>query len=77
MVRVTLIVNDDRRDFDAEADEPLDRLLRERCGLPGVRHGCTDGTCGECTVLLDGEETRSCTIFAVQCAGGSLTTLTR
>ncbi|WP_306212850.1 2Fe-2S iron-sulfur cluster-binding protein [Actinoplanes sp. RD1] len=73
-MRVTLIVNGDRREFEPEPAEPLDRLLRARCGLPAVRHGCTDGTCGQCAVLLDGEEIRSCTVFAVQCAGASLTT---
>ena len=62
-----MIVNDERTELAPEPGETLVHLLRVRCGLASVRHDCTDGTCGACTVLLDGEETRSCMIFAAQC----------
>ncbi|HEX5528480.1 MAG TPA: (2Fe-2S)-binding protein [Methylomirabilota bacterium] len=44
-------------------------LLREEWGLTGTHLGCEHGACGACTVLLDGEPTRSCLVFAVQADG--------
>jgi carbon-monoxide dehydrogenase small subunit len=44
-------------------------LLREEWGLTGTHLGCEHGACGACTVLVDGEPTRSCLVFAVQVDG--------
>ena len=50
-------------------------FLRERCGLTGTHLGCEHGVCGACTVLVDGEATRSCLVFAVQVDGQDVTTI--
>ncbi|WP_249999028.1 2Fe-2S iron-sulfur cluster-binding protein [Actinoplanes sp. M2I2] len=71
MPRVEMVVNGTRRDFDSHLPETLADALRRSPGL-AVDLGCADGTCGACTVLLDGEATRSCLVFAVQCAGADV-----
>jgi carbon-monoxide dehydrogenase small subunit len=73
-MRVTLILNGDHRVADLEAHRTLDAVLRERFGLSSVHLGCGDGTCGACTVLVDGEATRSCLMLAVQCDGAQIRT---
>jgi carbon-monoxide dehydrogenase small subunit len=49
--------------------------LRETLGLTGTKVGCDTSTCGACTVLLDGESVKSCTVFAAQVAGREVTTI--
>jgi carbon-monoxide dehydrogenase small subunit len=53
----------------------LAHFLRERAGRSTVRIGCDTTSCGACTVLLDGANIKSCTMFAVQAAGRAVTTL--
>ncbi|MCZ2982612.1 2Fe-2S iron-sulfur cluster-binding protein, partial [Acinetobacter baumannii] len=48
--------------MDAEPDTPLLFILRDTLGLTGTKYGCGIGQCGACTVLLDGQATRSCQI---------------
>jgi carbon-monoxide dehydrogenase small subunit len=50
-------------------------FLRERCGLTGTHLGCEHGSCGACTVLLDGAAVRSCLVFAVQAEGAEVSTV--
>ncbi|MBB3601719.1 carbon-monoxide dehydrogenase small subunit [Mycolicibacterium sp. BK556] len=50
-------------------------FLRERCGLTGTHLGCEHGSCGACTVLLDGSAVRSCLVFAVQAEGSEVSTV--
>ncbi|MCV7216073.1 (2Fe-2S)-binding protein [Mycobacterium crocinum] len=50
-------------------------FLRERCGLTGTHLGCEHGSCGACTVLLDGAAVRSCLVFAVQAEGCEVATV--
>ncbi|GAA3204608.1 (2Fe-2S)-binding protein [Actinocorallia longicatena] len=50
-------------------------FLRERCRLTGTHLGCEHGVCGACTVLMDGEAVRSCTVLAVQADGAEVTTV--
>jgi aerobic carbon-monoxide dehydrogenase small subunit len=50
-------------------------LLREELGLTGTHVGCDTSQCGACTVLLDGEAIKSCTILAAQAAGSQVTTI--
>jgi nicotinate dehydrogenase subunit A len=63
-----LHVNGSRRAIDADADRSLLSVLRDDLGLTGCKYGCGEGRCGACTVLLDGQRTRSCTtrVGAVQ-----------
>jgi carbon-monoxide dehydrogenase small subunit len=50
-------------------------LLREVAGLTGTKYGCGEGECGACTIEVDGLTVNSCLMFAVDCAGRSLTTI--
>ncbi|WP_433831110.1 hypothetical protein ACQP2E_12640 [Actinoplanes sp. CA-015351] len=65
---VTVTIDADRREFDIDPRLTLADLVR---GGPA----CPDGTCGACTVLLDGDEIRSCLILAVQCHGAHVRAL--
>ena len=56
----TLSVNSAPHTVDSAHDRPLLDVLREDLGLTGCKIGCGEGTCGACTVLLDGQPTRSC-----------------
>jgi aerobic-type carbon monoxide dehydrogenase small subunit (CoxS/CutS family) len=53
----------------------LSDLLREDLGLAALQLGCEDGVCGACTVLLDGDPVRACTMLAVQAQGREVVTL--
>ncbi|MDT7723740.1 MAG: aerobic carbon-monoxide dehydrogenase small subunit [Actinomycetota bacterium] len=53
----------------------LSDLLREDLGLTALQLGCEDGVCGACTILLDGDPVRACTMLAVQADGHDLVTL--
>lgn len=57
-------INVNGRDYDvsAEADTPLLWVLRDTLGLTGTKYGCGIAMCGACTVLMDGEATRSCQV---------------
>ncbi len=59
------------------AVEPAETLLRvlRREGFSGVKHGCEDGTCGVCAVILDGGLVNSCILLAVQADGKRITTI--
>jgi len=50
-------------------------FLRERCGLTGTHLGCEHGSCGACTVLLDGAAVRSCLVFAIQAEDAEVSTV--
>ena len=54
-MRIPLTVNGRRREFETEPTRRLLDLLREDCGLVGVKEGCGQGECGACTVLADGK----------------------
>ncbi len=68
-------VNGEDRRFDAEPRELLIHALRERLNLTGPHVGCDTSHCGACTVLLNGESVKSCTIFAAQADGCEVTTI--
>jgi aerobic-type carbon monoxide dehydrogenase small subunit (CoxS/CutS family) len=56
-----LHVNGSRRAIDADAERSLLSVLRDDLDLTGCKYGCGEGRCGACTVLIDGQPTRSCT----------------
>ena len=69
MKRVSLAVNGVRHELDLEPRELLVYVLRDRLGLTGTNVGCDTSSCGACTVLLDGEAVKSCTLLGVQADG--------
>jgi aerobic carbon-monoxide dehydrogenase small subunit len=73
--RLTLKVND--REVSAEVDEQmlLVEMLRGPLGLTGTHVGCDTSQCGACTVLLDGQAVKSCSVLAMQAAGRTVTTV--
>jgi nicotinate dehydrogenase subunit A len=72
---VTLDVNGRVRSADAELDSPLLYVLRDNLGLPNPRFGCGLGQCGACTVLVNGEAVRSCTMPVTAAVGKKIVTL--
>ena len=75
MRRVSLVVNGVSHELELEPRELLVYVLRERLGLTGTVVGCDTSSCGACTVLLEGESVKSCTLLGVQADGGQITTI--
>jgi len=74
-VNLTLTVNGEKRTVDIEDRTLLVHLLRDSLGLTATNIGCDTTSCGACTVLLDGESVKSCTVLAASVADRSVTTL--
>jgi carbon-monoxide dehydrogenase small subunit len=72
---VSFSVNGVRRELELEPRELLVYVLRERLGLTGTNVGCDTSSCGSCTVLVNGESVKSCTILGVQADGLEITTI--
>ena len=75
MRHVALTVNGTRHELELEPRELLVYVLRERLGLTGTSVGCDTSSCGACTVLLNGESVKSCTLLGVQADGAQITTI--
>lgn len=74
-MQVTITVNGSAASHDVETRTLLVHYLREACGLTGTNVGCDTTSCGACTVLLDGESVKSCTVLAAQADGRDVTTI--
>jgi aerobic carbon-monoxide dehydrogenase small subunit len=74
-VSVRLNVNGDEHPLEVEPRLLLVHALRDRLGLTGTHVGCDTSNCGACTVHLDGQAVKSCTILAVQADGAEVTTI--
>ena len=72
---IELTVNGTAHRVEVEPDTPLLWVLREQLGLTGTKYGCGIGACGACTVLLDGEATRACSLPVEAAAGRAITTI--
>jgi carbon-monoxide dehydrogenase small subunit len=70
-----MTVNGVPHEAEVEPRELLVYFLREKLGLTGTTVGCDTSSCGACTVLLDGESVKSCTLLAVQADGHEITTI--
>jgi carbon-monoxide dehydrogenase small subunit len=75
VARVSVTVNGVAREAEVEPRTLLVYFLREALGLTGTNVGCDTSSCGSCTVLLDGESVKSCTLLAVQAEGREVTTI--
>ena len=75
MRTVSLTVNDVPFELELDPRELLVHVLRERLDLTGTVVGCDTSSCGACTVLLDGESVKSCTVLGVQADGHAITTI--
>ncbi|HEY2815029.1 MAG TPA: (2Fe-2S)-binding protein [Acidimicrobiales bacterium] len=74
-MRVSIAVNGVATESDVEPRLLLVHYIRDVVGLTGTNVGCDTSSCGACTIHLDGESVKSCTVLAVQADGGSVTTI--
>jgi carbon-monoxide dehydrogenase small subunit len=74
-IDITVTVNRKQHEASVEPRLLLVHFLRENLALTGTHIGCDTSSCGACTVLLDGASVKSCTMFAVQADGRSVTTI--
>jgi isoquinoline 1-oxidoreductase subunit alpha len=72
---ITITVNNQVLNVDAEPDTPLLWVLRDNLGMTGTKFGCGMALCGACTVHIDGNATRSCVLPLSAVAGKSITTI--
>ena len=74
-MHVTMTVNGEQVSADIEPRTLLVHFLREVAGLTATNVGCDTSSCGACTVLLDGQSVKSCTVLAAQADGRAVTTV--
>ena len=74
-MKISVRVNGETRDHDVEPRTLLVHYLRDTVGLTGTNIGCDTSSCGACTVLVDGESVKSCTMLAVQADGADIMTI--
>ncbi len=72
---IELLVNGRKHMVAGGPQERLLWVLRDQLGLTGAKYGCGEGSCGACTVLVDGEPVRACITLPSQCAGKHITTI--
>ena len=75
MTQITLTVNGQRKAVEVEPRRLLVQVLREDLNLTGTHVGCDTSQCGACTVHVDGQAVKSCTMLAVQADGSHITTI--
>ena len=72
---ISLTVNGKKYNVDASPETPLLWVLRDNLGFTGVKYGCGIGECGSCTVLIDGQAERSCTMTAGDAQDSTILTI--
>jgi carbon-monoxide dehydrogenase small subunit len=70
-----LTVNGEYHELYISPKRLLVEILRDELGLTGTKRGCSTGSCGACTVLLDGAAVKSCSVLAMQAEGAKITTV--
>ena len=76
MAKVTeLTINGKRSSVNVEPDVPLLTVLRDYLDLTGTKYGCGEGRCGACSVIIDGQLTRSCVTPVAKAAGKNIITI--
>ncbi len=74
-LEINIGINGENRTFDVEPRTLLVHLLRDDAGLTGTHVACETSICGACTVLVDGQAVKSCTVLAAQAQGCEVTTI--
>ena len=74
-MKISMTVNGETRQGDVEPRTLLVQYIREHLGLTGTNIGCDTSSCGACTVHVDGESVKSCTMLAAQADGSQVTTI--
>jgi carbon-monoxide dehydrogenase small subunit len=74
-MKVSMTVNGAQQEHDVEARTLLVHYIRDTVGLTGTNIGCDTSSCGACTLLVDGESVKSCTMLAAQADGADVTTI--
>jgi carbon-monoxide dehydrogenase small subunit len=74
-LQISIRVNGEDHDLLIAPNRTLTDILRDDLGLTGTKQGCSEGECGSCTVLLDGEPVNSCLVLAAQADGREVTTI--
>jgi isoquinoline 1-oxidoreductase alpha subunit len=75
MAMIPVMINGERREIEVEPDKPLLWVLREDLALVGTKYGCGVAACGACTVHVDGQAMRSCSVPLEQVAGREVVTI--
>ena len=74
-MQLRLTINGQRHELDVEPHRPLADVIRTEAALTGTKVACGEGTCGSCTVVIDGRPVLSCLTLAVACDGASVRTV--
>ena len=74
-MQLRLTINDQRHELDVEPHRPLADVIRTDAALTGTKVACGEGTCGSCTVLVDGRAVLSCLTLAIACEGADVRTV--
>ena len=74
-MQIAMTINGRREEHAVEPRTLLVHFVREACALTGTKVGCDTSSCGACTVLVDGESVKSCTMLAAQADGAAITTI--
>jgi carbon-monoxide dehydrogenase small subunit len=72
---LSLSVNGDAYEVTVSPSQTLLEVIRDQIGLTGTKRGCSIGTCGVCTVIIDGKAILSCLTLAIECEGRAITTI--
>ena len=72
---ISITINGQAQEIDADPDMPLLWAIRDRAGLTGTKFGCGRAQCGACTVHIDGEAHRSCSTMLGDVEGAEITTI--
>lgn len=74
-MKISVTVNGTKHESDVEPRTLLVQYIRETLGLTGTNIGCDTSSCGACTIHVDGQSVKSCTLLAVQADGSTVTTI--
>ena len=72
---ISVTINGERKELDVEPEMPVLWVLRDELGLTGTKFGCGVAACGACTVHVNGEATRTCTLPVGSVDGAEITTI--